>query len=153
MEFLSEEERWASFVSSKHRRLVEHLQSTGVLTSPRCMAAVGCTDRGKFVLQGGAAAYGDHPHPIGFGATISAPHMHAYCLELLHDQLVEGSRVCSRLALALAELAKWQEQLASTQRVPFAGARRGEWELVHHRMYGCHGGAVWVRVRRRAHSW
>jgi protein-L-isoaspartate(D-aspartate) O-methyltransferase len=37
--------------------------------------------------------YNDTPQSIGFNATISAPHMHAYCLELLEDYLNLGSRV------------------------------------------------------------
>jgi len=38
-------------------------------------------------------AYADNPHGIGYKATISAPHMHAHCLELLKDQLKPGSKV------------------------------------------------------------
>jgi len=30
---------------------------------------------------------------IGYGVTISAPHMHAQALEVLSDQLVEGAKV------------------------------------------------------------
>ena len=30
---------------------------------------------------------------IDFGATISAPHMHAYCLEYLADKLTQGASV------------------------------------------------------------
>lgn len=37
--------------------------------------------------------YSDTPQSIGFNATISAPHMHAYCLELMGDHLKPGSRV------------------------------------------------------------
>lgn len=37
--------------------------------------------------------YLDSPHFIGYGATISAPHMHAYALEVLADKLVEGAKV------------------------------------------------------------
>lgn len=36
--------------------------------------------------------YVDWPHSIGYNATISAPHMHAYALEALKDKLVEGAR-------------------------------------------------------------
>ncbi len=39
------------------------------------------------------AAYQDCPQPLGYGATISAPHMHAACLELLAGQLRPGNRV------------------------------------------------------------
>lgn len=35
----------------------------------------------------------DHPLAIGEGQTISAPHMHAICLELLEPQLQPGARV------------------------------------------------------------
>jgi protein-L-isoaspartate(D-aspartate) O-methyltransferase len=37
--------------------------------------------------------YVDSPQPIGSGATISAPHMHAYALDILSDNLKEGNRV------------------------------------------------------------
>jgi protein-L-isoaspartate(D-aspartate) O-methyltransferase len=37
--------------------------------------------------------YVDSPCPIGYGATISAPHMHAHALELLKDRLVDGAKV------------------------------------------------------------
>ena len=36
--------------------------------------------------------YMDAPQPIGFEATISAPHMHAMALEQLKVELVPGSR-------------------------------------------------------------
>jgi protein-L-isoaspartate(D-aspartate) O-methyltransferase len=38
-------------------------------------------------------AYVDSPLPIGFGQTISAPHMHAACTEELLAQLQPGARV------------------------------------------------------------
>jgi hypothetical protein len=34
----------------------------------------------------------DTPLPIGYGQTISAPHMHAHCLEILSDRLHPGAR-------------------------------------------------------------
>ena len=34
----------------------------------------------------------DSPQPIGKAATISAPHMHGYCLELLKDHLLPGNK-------------------------------------------------------------
>lgn len=36
--------------------------------------------------------YSDTPQSIGYGVTISAPHMHAYALEILKDHLKEGSK-------------------------------------------------------------
>lgn len=35
----------------------------------------------------------NRPQPINYQATISAPHMHAYALEYLKDQLISGNRV------------------------------------------------------------
>lgn len=35
----------------------------------------------------------DAPLPIGYNETISAPHMHATCLELLAGHLCPGARV------------------------------------------------------------
>ena len=40
-----------------------------------------------------AAGAQDTPLPIGYGETISAPHMHATCLELLRTHLKPGARV------------------------------------------------------------
>lgn len=37
-------------------------------------------------------AYMDAPQSIGYSVTISAPHMHAHALELLKNQLVNGTR-------------------------------------------------------------
>ena len=36
--------------------------------------------------------YADRPQPIDYNVTISAPHMHAYCLELLKDHLKPGNK-------------------------------------------------------------
>ena len=38
-------------------------------------------------------SYVDAPQSIGYDVTISAPHMHAFALELLEDKLKPGSRV------------------------------------------------------------
>ncbi|GAB4814184.1 hypothetical protein N2152v2_001230 [Parachlorella kessleri] len=49
-------------------------------------------DRGNFSEEA-QLAYADCPHPIGYGATISAPHMHAHCLEMLRNKLQPGAKV------------------------------------------------------------
>ncbi|GKB73330.1 protein-L-isoaspartate O-methyltransferase 1 isoform X2 [Tanacetum coccineum] len=46
-------------------------------------------DRALFVPYG-SLAYEDSPMQIGFNATISAPHMHATCLQLLEKNLQPG---------------------------------------------------------------
>lgn len=48
-------------------------------------------DRGWYAKDRGTA-YVDAPQSIGSAATISAPHMHAYALELLRDHLRPGAR-------------------------------------------------------------
>eukprot|EP01108_Squamamoeba_japonica_P000077 TRINITY_DN10095_c0_g1_i1.p1 TRINITY_DN10095_c0_g1~~TRINITY_DN10095_c0_g1_i1.p1 ORF type:complete len:225 (+),score=33.22 TRINITY_DN10095_c0_g1_i1:97-675(+) len=47
-------------------------------------------DRGNYVPK---HAYVDTPQYIGYDATISAPHMHGACLELLADHMTPGKRV------------------------------------------------------------
>ena len=47
-------------------------------------------DRGEFCSTD---PYEDCPQQINYSATISAPHMHAYCLEWLNSKLTPGSKV------------------------------------------------------------
>ena len=49
-------------------------------------------DRGEF-YSNGQSAYMDSPQSIGYNVTISAPHMHAFCLEWLKDCVKPGSSV------------------------------------------------------------
>lgn len=59
------------------------IRSTGV---ERAMLKV---DRGHFSKNN---PYMDAPQGIGYGVTISAPHMHAHALELLKDHLISGEK-------------------------------------------------------------
>jgi protein-L-isoaspartate O-methyltransferase len=52
-----------------------------------------CTVLNALVLTLHATLLQDHPLAIGEGQTISAPHMHAICLELLEPHLQPGARV------------------------------------------------------------
>ncbi|KAG1676550.1 hypothetical protein FOA52_000093 [Chlamydomonas sp. UWO 241] len=75
--------------------LVDHLVTRGVVRSPRVATAMRQVDRALFINPSEAplrAAYEDHPLPIGCGQTVSAPHMHGTCLELLEGHLVPGAR-------------------------------------------------------------
>ncbi|KIM37050.1 hypothetical protein M413DRAFT_448768 [Hebeloma cylindrosporum] len=56
------------------------------------MAAMGGVDRAHYVLDK-EDAYEDAPQSISYGATISAPHMHAYACEHLLPYLRPGSKV------------------------------------------------------------
>lgn len=52
------------------------------------------TDRVHYVPPGERhLAYMDCPVPIGYNATISAPHMHATALDSLRDALIQGGRI------------------------------------------------------------
>lgn len=72
---------------------MENLKRFGVISSKRVGQVMEALDRGLFVPVGSSsAAYVDTPMPIGYNATISAPHMHATCLQLLEDKLQPGMR-------------------------------------------------------------
>lgn len=71
--------------------LVGHLQQYGVIKSSRVADVMQKIDRGLFVPEGNSP-YLDTPMAIGYNATISAPHMHATCLELLKEHLQPGMR-------------------------------------------------------------
>lgn len=68
-----------------NRELVDNLRKAGIIESDRVQQAMIAVDRGLFCPrdQHGKivppAAYQDSPQYLGFGATISAPHMHVRC--------------------------------------------------------------------------
>ena len=72
-----------------NKDLVSTLQTHGRITSQKVADAMEQIDRGIFVPPR-EPPYMDTPVPIGYNATISAPHMHAICLELLKDHLQPG---------------------------------------------------------------
>lgn len=78
--------------------LVDNLARAGIVQSQRVARAMKATDRAQYVTPESASpaqAYQDAPQRLGYEQTISAPHMHAYALELadvaIHD--VEQPRV------------------------------------------------------------
>jgi len=91
-----------------HEELALFLRSKNVIQTESVFEAFALTDRGfyagnkKRLQQMKTAAgqealktstYWDRPLGIGYGATISAPHMHATALEHLKDHLFPGARV------------------------------------------------------------
>lgn len=58
---------------------------SGVIKNPEVAKIMEKIDRKHYSPY---PPYEDSPQPIGYGATISAPHMHAYALELLYNKLV-----------------------------------------------------------------
>ncbi|KAG2500954.1 hypothetical protein HYH03_000778 [Edaphochlamys debaryana] len=77
---------------SSNGSMVDALKAAGLVRCPHVEAAMRAVDRALFV-PASQAPYQDAPQPLGCGATISAPHMHAACLELLEEQLRPGARV------------------------------------------------------------
>lgn len=71
-----------------HPELVSRLRDKGVIKHDRVFEAMLTTDRGLYSLDD---PYTDTAQSIGYRATISAPYMHAYALEILHDKLSEGA--------------------------------------------------------------
>jgi len=73
--------------------LVDALERNGIVKTPEVARGMRLCDRGCFVSaerDAGSPAYSDTPLDIGFNVTISAPHMHGYCLELLAAHLGPG---------------------------------------------------------------
>lgn len=71
--------------------MVEKLHNFGVIRSKKVSEVMESIDRAFFVPDD-IPPYVDTPVPIGYNATISAPHMHATCLQLLEKHLQPGMR-------------------------------------------------------------
>ena len=80
---------WSGSGISKSKAMVEQLQRYGVVSSKKVAEVMESIDRALFVPDGNPP-YFDSPMAIGYNATISAPHMHATCLQLLEDKLQPG---------------------------------------------------------------
>src|SRR5687767_1133222 len=80
---------------SSQDQLVDLLIAEGVIRHRNVEAAMRTVDRRYFSghITPQRFAYLDTPLPIGYDETISAPHMHASCLEMLHEHLKPGARV------------------------------------------------------------
>lgn len=63
---------------SLNDKLVDKLVSDKIIKSSSVESVMRSIDRGQFT--GGNYAYYDSPSGIGYAATISAPHMHAWAL-------------------------------------------------------------------------
>ncbi|KAH1022115.1 hypothetical protein HUJ04_011556 [Dendroctonus ponderosae] len=69
--------------------MVRNLRGNGIIKSDIIEQAMLSIDRSNYSKH---HPFMDAPQSIGYGVTISAPHMHAHALELLKDQLVNGTR-------------------------------------------------------------
>ncbi|KAH8103032.1 protein-L-isoaspartate O-methyltransferase [Cristinia sonorae] len=77
---------------STSAELIANMAKSGLIHSDRVAAAMKQVDRANYVLNK-HHAYEDSPQPIGYEATISAPHMHAHAAENLQAFLKPGSNV------------------------------------------------------------
>lgn len=82
---------WTSSARS-NAGLVDNLMRDGVIRSREVENAMRILDRANFVVDT-STAYFDAPQPLGYGATISAPHMHAHTLERLRTHIKSGARI------------------------------------------------------------
>ncbi|KAK6352827.1 hypothetical protein TWF696_004827 [Orbilia brochopaga] len=71
--------------------LVENMKRNGLIANSATYDAMMKVDRGHFVSRG--SAYQDAPQGIGFGATISAPHMHSHACEEIIEYLKPGASI------------------------------------------------------------
>ncbi|KAK0494596.1 protein-L-isoaspartate O-methyltransferase [Armillaria luteobubalina] len=72
--------------------LIANMARSSIIQADRVERAMCKVDRINYVINK-EDAYQDSPQVIGHGATISAPHMHAYATEHLLPYLRPGSRV------------------------------------------------------------
>ncbi|XP_014274156.2 protein-L-isoaspartate(D-aspartate) O-methyltransferase [Halyomorpha halys] len=77
--------------NSEWNQLILQLTDKGVIKSDKVKRIMMTVDRRNYV-SGALDPYLDVALPIGFGAVIDAPHMHAMVLELLKDNLLPGAR-------------------------------------------------------------
>jgi protein-L-isoaspartate(D-aspartate) O-methyltransferase len=76
--------------STSNAGLVANLKRVNLINSKIVENAMLAVDRGNFCDHN---PYADSPQKIGYNATISAPHMHAQCLELLKDVIKDGCKI------------------------------------------------------------
>ncbi|SPO23845.1 probable l-isoaspartyl protein carboxyl methyltransferase [Ustilago trichophora] len=77
---------------STNAELINNMVNSSLITSSRVASAMTAVDRALYVLHP-HHAYQDSPQSIGYGATISAPHIHAHAAENLLPFLHPGAKV------------------------------------------------------------
>jgi len=76
---------------NSNKALIDHLCYKGIIQTSLVETVMRTIDRGHY--SSNTNVYNDTPQGIGYAVTISAPHMHAQCLELLSKKLTRDSRV------------------------------------------------------------
>jgi len=75
--------------------LVEHLKLRKLIKTKEVEQVFLSTDRGDYCKQK-EDGYLDHPSPVGFGVTISAPHMQALSVELMAEKILQSDKEYER---------------------------------------------------------
>ncbi|PUA33533.1 MAG: protein-L-isoaspartate O-methyltransferase [Zestosphaera tikiterensis] len=109
-------------LEERKMRLIEALIDEGILKSEHVIEAMKKVPREEFVLEAyRESAYLDEPLPIGYGQTISAPHMVALMTELLQpkrgDKVLEIGTGSGYQAAVLAEIVKPEGHVWSVERI------------------------------------
>lgn len=79
---------------STNQELLNNMRSAELIKSNMVWQAMSRVDRANYVSTSVRRdAYSDAPQPIGYGATISAPHMHAHAAEAMLPFLKKGNKV------------------------------------------------------------
>lgn len=79
---------------NSNTELLGNMKSAGLIKSNLVHQAMLRVDRANYVKTTSIRdAYNDSPQPIGYNATVSAPHMHAHAAEALLPFLKRGNKV------------------------------------------------------------
>jgi len=83
---------WKVYGVDTLENFVSSMEQQEIIKSPLVGKAMRSVDRANYVAKN-ERPYDDEPKPLGYGVTISAPHMHAWCLELFQAEIKPGMAV------------------------------------------------------------
>lgn len=86
------ENAWSLKNGKDLNHLIQELKNNNILQSEIVSKSMLAVDRGNYTTTK-TGAYDDKPQYIGYDATISAPHMHVWALQLFEDVLKPNMKV------------------------------------------------------------
>ncbi len=99
-----------AFAEARERMVREQIERRGI-RNPAVLRAMRATPRHEFIPRNAGPAYGDHPLPIGFDATISQPYIVALMTELLQPEkthrVLEVGAGSGYQAAVVSQLVSW----------------------------------------------
>lgn len=90
IESIGDHESLCQYNDENHKNLIETLKDNGNVQSKQVESAMLAVNREYFCTDD---PHSDMAQKIGYGSTISAPHMHATILELLQSRLTDNAKV------------------------------------------------------------